>query len=87
MDGAGWCSAVAVMDGRTIVVSGGADKTVRVWDAATGAPVGDPYTGHIDEVWSAAVGQMDGRTIVVSGGADKTLGVVGAPWVLGCKRP
>ena len=38
--------AVGQLDGRTVVVSGSGDRTVRVWDAATGAPVGDPFTGH-----------------------------------------
>ncbi|MGB8997340.1 MAG: caspase family protein [Pseudonocardiaceae bacterium] len=33
--------AVGQVEGRAVVVSGGADHTVRVWDAATGAPVGD----------------------------------------------
>ena len=34
-------------DGHRIV-SGSADKTVRVWDADTGQPVGQPLTGHTD---------------------------------------
>jgi WD40 repeat protein len=34
--------AVGQLDGRTVVVSGADDRTVRVWDAATGTPVGDP---------------------------------------------
>ena len=38
--------AVGQLDGRTVVVSGSSDQTVRVWDAATGTPVGDPFTGH-----------------------------------------
>ena len=29
-----------------MVVSGSDDATVRVWDLATGGPIGDPFTGH-----------------------------------------
>ena len=28
------------------LVSGSSDKTVRVWDASTGEPIGSPLTGH-----------------------------------------
>ena len=28
------------------LVSGSSDKTVRVWDATTGEPIGSPLTGH-----------------------------------------
>ena len=38
--------AAAELDGRPVVISGSDDRTVRVWDLATGAPVGDPFTGH-----------------------------------------
>ena len=31
---------------RDVIVSGSDDGTVRVWDAVTGDPVGDPLTGH-----------------------------------------
>ena len=43
-------------DGRRIA-SGGADNTVRVWDAATGQPVGEPLRGHDncgDRAWRSA---------------------------------
>ena len=33
-------------DGRVVAVTGSADATVRVWDLATGTPVGAPLTGH-----------------------------------------
>ena len=38
--------AVAALDGRPVAISGGGDRTVRVWDLATGSPVGDPFAGH-----------------------------------------
>ncbi|MBV8348993.1 MAG: hypothetical protein JOZ49_16135, partial [Mycolicibacterium sp.] len=38
--------AVGELEGRPVVVSGGWDQTVRVWDLATGDPVGDPLRGH-----------------------------------------
>ena len=75
--------AVGQLDGRTVVVSGSVDRTVRVWDAATGAPLADPFTGHTGAVNAVAVGQLDGRTVVVSGSDDRTVRVwdaaTGAP--------
>ena len=40
--------------------SGSRDKTVRVWDLATGAPIGQPLTGHTSFVKSVATAQLDG---------------------------
>jgi WD40 repeat protein len=57
-------------DGRT-VVSGSWDGTIRIWDAQTGAAVGQPLKGHTDYVTSVAY-SPDGRT-VVSGSDDKTI--------------
>ncbi|MFV2019871.1 hypothetical protein ACFHVL_15265, partial [Micromonospora sp. LOL_023] len=51
------------------------DETVWVWDAATGTPIGQPFTGHTDDVNAVAVGQVDDRPVVVSGGADATVRV------------
>ena len=39
------------------IVSGSDDKTVRVWDAATGQPIGAPLTGHTGDgvrAWRSA---------------------------------
>src|SRR6187431_2797383 len=51
-------------DGRRIV-SGSYDNTVRVWDAATGQPVGQPFTGHTKSV-SGVSFSPDGKRIVSS---------------------
>ncbi|EDQ98298.1 uncharacterized protein LACBIDRAFT_398844 [Laccaria bicolor S238N-H82] len=57
-------------DGRC-VVSGSCDRTIRIWDAETGKPVGEPFREHTDEINSVAF-SPDGRRIV-SGSDDKTI--------------
>lgn len=75
--------AVGELDGRPVVVSGSEDRTVRVWDLASGAPVGRPFTGHTGPVYAVAVGQLDRRPVVVSGSGDQRVRVwdlaTGAP--------
>jgi WD40 repeat protein len=57
-------------DGKRIV-SGSRDKTVRLWDAQTGQPIGQPLQGHGESVNSVAF-SPDGKRIV-SGSTDKTV--------------
>jgi hypothetical protein len=73
----GWVYSVAMgqVGGRDVVVSGGSDGTVRVWDPTTGGAVGEPLIGHDGEVSSVAMGQVGGRDVVVSGGYDRTVRV------------
>src|SRR5437016_13330320 len=57
-------------DGKTIA-SASADGTVRLWEASTGKPVGQPLTAHTGPVNGVAF-SPDGRT-VASAGADQTV--------------
>jgi WD40 repeat protein len=66
-------SSVAFSPDGTRIVSGGFDNTVRVWDAASGQPIGAPLTGHTDPVLSVAF-SPDGKRIA-SGGYDNTVRV------------
>ena len=59
---------------RDIIVSGADDGTVRVWDAVTGDPVGDPLAGHDGWVSAVAIGRAGDRDIIVSGSAIRRCG-------------
>ncbi|KAG8820506.1 hypothetical protein FRC19_008802 [Serendipita sp. 401] len=56
-------------DGRQIA-SGSTDNTIRLWDAETGQPLGEPFRGHSEAVLSIAF-SPDGQRIA-SGSRDKT---------------
>ena len=62
-------SAAFSPDGKRIVTAS-RDKTARIWDAATGKPIGEPLKGHEDAVHSAAF-SPDGKRIVTAS-EDKT---------------
>ena len=69
-------AAGAMADGKPVVVSGGSDGTVRVWQLADGAPVGEPLRGHDGRIHAVATGvTADGTAVVVSGGQDRTVRV------------
>jgi WD40 repeat protein len=80
--GAHWVSAVCMVwegDGRPLLVSGGMDGTVRLWDLASGEQVRvlrghealDGNPAHVSAV--CAVRGADGRTLLASGGIDRTV--------------
>ncbi len=67
-------------DGKTLA-SGSGDDTIRLWDVATGRPIGNPLTGHTDFVNSVAF-SPDGKTLA-SGSEDGTIRL----WDVATGRP
>lgn len=67
--------ATGVVDGRPVAVTGSLDTTVRVWDLATGRPIGKPLIGHTESVRAVATGVVDGRPVAVTGSSDETVRV------------
>ncbi|MFE7713006.1 hypothetical protein ACFU6I_46470 [Streptomyces sp. NPDC057486] len=72
-------SAVActLLGGRPVAVTaGGDDGAVRMWDLATGTPLGPPMTGHSERIHSVACTVLGGRPVAVTtGGGDGTMRV------------
>jgi WD40 repeat protein len=55
----------------SLIASGGADGTVRLWDARLGGEVKQLRRDHVGEVWSLAAFADGEARYVVSGGADR----------------
>ncbi|MHA6623544.1 serine/threonine-protein kinase [Pseudonocardia sp. DLS-67] len=74
IDHAGLTTAtVTRLDGRSVVVGGGVDGVIRVFDLATGKPLPTTLSGHTGSVDAIAIADVDGREVLVSGGADRTI--------------
>jgi hypothetical protein len=58
-----------------VIVSCGGDGTVRISDAATGDPIGNPVTGHSGAVTALALGRIGDRDVIVSGDMEGTVRV------------
>jgi WD40 repeat protein len=58
--------------GREVLASGGADRTIRLWDPAGGRPLAQ-LTGHTAAVTGVCAMPFSGRQILVSTGLDRTV--------------
>ena len=65
-------------DGRPVFASGGADRTVLLWDAATGRPLGPAPTDHAAPVTHVAFGGP-GRDILITGDEAGVVARAGVP--------
>jgi len=72
-DGGLMTATVTRLDGRSVVVTGGVDGVIRLFDLATGNPLATTLTGHTGPVEALVIADVDGREVLVSGGADQTV--------------
>ncbi|WP_372511640.1 WD40 repeat domain-containing protein [Nocardia amikacinitolerans] len=67
--------AIAVSSDSRYIISGGADKTLRFWDAVTGEPIGEPLTGPDGWIWDARITSDNRRVHALFLGYDHSSGI------------
>jgi len=58
--------ATGVRDGAPVVITGGADNVLRIWNPATGEQVGPPLAGHTTRIAALATVRLGARDVVIS---------------------
>jgi WD40 repeat protein len=61
------------LDDRSVVVTGGHDNVIRLYDLATGAPLATTLTGHTGAIVALGIAEVDGRKVLVSAASDNTI--------------
>lgn len=73
----GWVLAVSYSPDDEVIATGSMDKTVRVWNAKTGKPMGGPMKGHTKSIralcWEPFHFQKPGERRVASASEDTTV--------------
>ncbi|MEV0741113.1 caspase family protein [Streptomyces sp. NPDC050549] len=68
------CTAVGVLDGRPIAVTGSLDGTARIWDLVSQRQIGEPLRVGI-AVSAIAIGELGDYTVALTGAEDGSVRV------------
>jgi len=55
------------IDSKPVIVSGGIDSTIRIWDAVNGRPLGEPIVDPGGPITSVVLVEIDSQPVIVSG--------------------
>lgn len=65
--------ALGDVAGNAVIVTVGADGTIRRWEAGSGAAIGVPIEGCSGELNAVALGEVKGRAVIITSGEDGTV--------------
>jgi WD40 repeat protein len=71
-EGAVLAVAYVVVNDIPVAVTGGADRTVRLWNLEDGQQIGGTLTGHAEPVRAVACAVIDNSAIAITGSADES---------------